>query len=324
VKDGTPDFLGEDFYFGEIERGEMQRLNAHARTAGWRRALSEALGESRSHLVQYAADDSRADWRFFAPLSPDAAVLDLGSGWGTLAIPLARECGEVVAVEGTWERLEFMRIRAAQEAIGNITPVRANVLALPFRPHAFDLAVMNGILEWVGMWDPERSPVAAQEQFLRRVRELLKPGGCLYIGIESRFGIANWLGRTDHSGLPFTSLMPRWLADLVVRLRSRTWRSTRNPQRYRTYTYTWRGYQKLLRRCGFDYIKIYVPIPGYNRPQYLFSLNAPHVARFCVRDALAPISRKRRLAARLLALALALGVYEYLCSDFCIFAQVAP
>ena len=323
MRDGVPDFLEEDFYFGEIPRDEMKRLNARVREVGSRRALEEVLGATNPWLMGYAIDDSRADWRFLAPLTSESVVLDLGSGWGTLAVPIARECAEVVAVEATWERLEFMRLRAAEEGINNILAVRANVLSLPFAPNSFDLAVMNGILEWVGMWDSTGSPMDAQEKFLRRVHNLLKPNGCLYIGIENRFGIDNWMGRPDHSGLPFTSLVPRWMADIIVRMRSRTWRTARNPKRYRTYTYSWIGYRKMLERCGFDGIEIYVPIPGYNKPNYLFPLDAPNAAAYCLREALAPVSRRRRLAAAISRAALRLKLDRLLYSDFCLYARAA-
>lgn len=108
------------------------------------------------------------------------------------------------------------------------------------------------------------NPRDIQLGFLRGLLSLLRPGGCLYIGIENRFGLPSWLGRPDHPGLPFTSLLPRRLADLLTSrmLRDRGW------SKYYTYTYSWLGYKRLLRQAGFGEVEIYWVYPSYSNPKF--------------------------------------------------------
>ena len=70
----------------------------------------------------------------------------------------------------------------------NITPIHASVWDLPFDKSSFDCVVMNGVLEWVGEWFDDCSPREVQLKALERRRELLKPGGTLFVAIENRIG----------------------------------------------------------------------------------------------------------------------------------------
>ena len=133
---------------------------------------------------------------------------------------------------------------------------------------------MNGVLEWFGILDTQNTPQVVQENVLKKIHKLLKKSGKIYVGIENRFGFRQILGARDHSGLRFTSLMPRRMADqyLGLRSRSRFYRvSERDRPSYRTYTYSLKGYTELFSNCGFNLLDVFYPFPGYNRPFYLVS-----------------------------------------------------
>ena len=102
------------------------------------------------------------------------------------------------------------------------------------------------------------------------------------IGIENRFGYNMFQGDIDHSGLPYTSLMPRSVASLYLKFNRRAHnRTTLNPQRkYRTYTYTQRGYQKLLAQSGFQSNTFYWSDPGYNQPYSLVPMRSTLVRQY--------------------------------------------
>ncbi|MEK7138176.1 MAG: hypothetical protein AAB787_01575, partial [Patescibacteria group bacterium] len=99
-----------------------------------------------------------------------------------------------------------------------------------------------------------------QIECLKTCKKLLKKGGFLYIGIENRFAAA-YLRGIDHSGLRFTSYMPRWLANIFTKLKK--------GHRYDTYTYNVSGYRKLLKSAGFDDPNFYLVYPGYNLPRII-------------------------------------------------------
>jgi hypothetical protein len=146
--------------------------------------------------------------------------------------------------------------------------------------HQFDLIVANGVLEWVALQDLSASPSAVQLVFMHRLRELLAPGGRIYLGIENRYGWAELRGALDHSGLPYTSLMPRFLARWAC-ARSGSYRSHFNVG-YRTYTYSHRGYTRLFEQVGLSIENTWVATGGYNQPSKLVPLDAAAI-RFATR-----------------------------------------
>src|SRR5262249_26172289 len=128
-----------------------------------------------------------------------------------------------------------------------------------------DIILMNGVLEWLPLSEPEMRPDKVQLGSLRRAWEMLSTGGQLYLGIENRMSISMFRGNRDHSGLKYTGLMPRCVANLICRRFPRRYRSEANVG-YRTYTYTLWGYKRMLRKAGFHKVRAYWPIPGYNEP----------------------------------------------------------
>jgi len=269
------DFLGnQGSYWGEIPLEEMEKALESAKANGWGIAARN-IGLKYPGMTEYIMSNSRLDWLFHClDFSKTSSCLDIGSGWGTLSFGLARYYDEVWSLESVKQRIGFQKIRREQEGIDNIRFIRADWLRLPFPDNSFDLVVANGILEWLGLNDYSRNPRQIQLDFLKEAKRILKPGGCLYIGIENRFGLQAFHGSKDHSGLPFTSLLPRKLADLAVRLFRKTGGEYQHDKRmkeewktYRTYTYSLWGYKKLLKEAGLDKADFYWAF-SYNIPKY--------------------------------------------------------
>jgi hypothetical protein len=234
---------------------------------------------------------------------------------------LAAVAGQVYSVEAIAERLEFCRIRLEQESIQNVQLVQATALDLPFADGFFDVIVVNGILEWVGEWERSGEPRSVQTKFLMGLHRMLKANGKLVIGIENRFGYELLRGAKDHSGVAYTSLMPRWLASLYLKIdKTPHHRMLLNPRReYRTYTYSKSGYRKLLAESGFSSSEFYWADPGYNQPYTLIPVPGPFVRRHFRRKQYGLQSSRRgwrRVAARL-----ATHAMPFLVPDFLIFAQ---
>jgi hypothetical protein len=109
---------------------------------------------------------------------------------------------------------------------------------------------------------------------------ILKPNGTLLIGIENRWGYNGAFGSIDHSGLPYTNLMPRWMATWWLRRSTREHTHTvlNSKRQYRTYTYGARGYRKLLADSGFPATSMYWPDPDYNQPFSIIPLDSGLIA----------------------------------------------
>ena len=252
------DFLGTGYYWGEISKKRAIEFIKMARKNGYRKAVFE-LGREFPGMVEYILSYSRADWLFdMVDFTKTGRALDIGSGWGAISFSLSRHFKEVYSLDAIKERLEFQRVRAQQEKRRNIKFVRSDWLVMPFRDNSFDVVCANGVFEWIGLSDMSKNPGELQVKFLKEIDRVLKPDGKLYIGIENRFAFFLLLGARDHSGLPFTSLMPRIAADFVVRNFRNAEGGFDEEKRiedkwrdYRTYTYSYWGYMKILERAGF-------------------------------------------------------------------------
>lgn len=320
VEDGIPRFFKPEYYWGELSQTEANLFIREARESGWREACNNRFRDDPEMLISLL-DPQRASWLPLLALPPDSTALDIGCGHGAITHGLARACGQVYSVEAIPERLEFCSIRLQQEAISNVQLVQATALDLPFADGTFDVIIVNGILEWVGEWERNGHPRSIQCRFLERLHHLLKADGTLVVGIENRLGHSLIRGGMDHSGVAYTSLMPRRLASLYLRAdKTAHHRMLLNPKReYRTFTYSQRGYKNLLAENGFSSARFYWADPGYNQPYTLVPAAGSFVRRHFLRKQYGLQSTRRgwrRLAANLMSRAMPLLV-----GDFLIFAQ---
>lgn len=125
-------------------------------------------------------------------MDEDARVLDIGCGWGGLALFLAETFGaDVTGITLSTEQLEVAKARAAETSDGN----RADFQLLDYRdvPGRFDRIVSVGMFEHVGLDHYDR--------FFRKCRELLDDDGVM---------VLHSIGRSDPPG--FTN---PWIAKYI-------------------------------------------------------------------------------------------------------------
>ena len=178
----------------------MDRILSRLDEVHWTEALREvARGEAVCNHLMHVPFGIGPDFIYSFPWDDITNVLDIGAGMGFLSAEMARFGKPIVSLEAVPERALFLSRRAHQDGLDNIHPIIASATALPFEPGSFDLITLNGVFEYIGLWG-EGDPRRLQQEFLARARALLRPGGYLYIGIETRYGIQWWLGNRDHSG----------------------------------------------------------------------------------------------------------------------------
>ncbi len=246
IESGIPRFFRAEPYWGEISQQDARSLLRKVEQTGWKAAVEERF-RSQPEMLVSLLDWQRISWLPLLGLTENTVALDVGSGYGAITHSLSQFVGEVYSVEAVTERIEFTRIRLKQEGIENVHLIQGTALELPFSENSFDLIVVNGVLEWVGEWRTEIDPRSVQVDFLKRVARLL-----------------------------YTSLMPRKLAGWYLRHKLKEHYRTRlnSKREYRTYTYTRRGYQKLLFDAGFQSTYLYWAVPGYNQPYTLVPLES--------------------------------------------------
>jgi len=104
-------------------------------------------------------------------LTPQATVVDLGTGTGRFARAVAPHCARVVAVDVSPVMLEHCRAAAAAEGLAGIELVRAGFLGYEHTGAPADVVFSRNALHHL--------PDFWKGQALARVAQVLRPGGVL-------------------------------------------------------------------------------------------------------------------------------------------------
>jgi ubiquinone/menaquinone biosynthesis C-methylase UbiE len=274
IIDSVPCFVKDAPYWGELPQDAMKEVVKNAQEGYWKDALEKIPEEKREELISYGSDETRGWWRYLLPgCYHTGTVLDIGAGLGAVTFSLANAGYKVVAIDSVRERINFIETRKRQDKIRNIQTACASALALPFPENAFDIVILNGVLEWLGLSNTSVSPDKVQKKALINIYNLLKSKGIIYLAIENRISALYFLGFKDpHSGLRFTTLMPRIVANVYARIKKKT--------DYRTYIYSKFGYQRMLKRAGFKEIQFFLPLPSYRNFKMIVPMGDRKVTRY--------------------------------------------
>jgi len=253
--------------YRDTPAGELWEIVREIRSGvPWRSVVAQHYEKAHPWLHQIVTSPARdLFFRQHPPLS-GAKVLDIGSGWGQIALPLARNKNhEVTALEPTPERLAFVQAAATQEQVADrMHFVQADFFDLEFEPSSFDLICSIGVFEWVPKFRPGE-PAKVQAEFLSRIRALLKPGGHLVIGIENRLGLKYLLGAPDdHLGVPNIAIYDTALA-------AQKWKA-QSGQSLRSFTFTRSELAELLTTAGFRTATFFAALPDYKLPRLILPL----------------------------------------------------
>lgn len=264
MENGLYRFYSGESTHGELSREEMREVLEFAEQHGWRRAVDEKMKKFRSIAAQLVSDPRRR--HALVPLKQKGGrVLDFGCGYGAVSRALAEEFDEVVALDGSLERVSLLNVARRQDGIANIRTVCHNdVLHLPFADESFDVIVLVGVFEYLPAGLPNLSIEAAHINCLQSFLRVLKPGGQILLQTKNRFGWNYFQGMADHSGVRFAPVFPRWLVDLRLRL------AGRGPNRIINYSDT--GYRNIMSAAGFKDVELYWPVPGYQYAEHVIDL----------------------------------------------------
>jgi len=228
----------------------------------WRKVVASHYAKKNPWLYETVTSTKRDLFFRQHPPKAGAKVLDIGSGWGQIALPLARETkAEVVALEPTPERLAFIKAAASQERVEkSMYFLQADFFDVNFASN-FDLITCVGVLEWVPKFRAG-SPRDVQIDFLSLARKALAPEGKLVIGIENRLGLKYLLGTPDdHINAANISVFDETLAQ-------EKWLKQSN-QSLRSFTFTRAELENLLREAGFKHMDFYAAFPDYKVPEQI-------------------------------------------------------
>lgn len=238
----------------------------------WRKAVAVQHKESYPWLYHIVTSARRDLFFQQHPPRAGARIIDIGSGWGQIALPLAK-LSHVTALEPTIDRLSFIRAAARQEHVDrNMCFVRADFLDVQFDTQ-FDLACCIGVLEWVPKFR-DGDPYRVQVDFLKTACRALAPDGRLILGIENRIGLKYILGAVDdHIDAPLVAVYDHELA-------ARKW-TAQTGKPLRSFTYTRVELTEMLREAGFEHLEFFAAFPDYKLPEAILPVGESVNQFFC-------------------------------------------
>ncbi|MBO3101391.1 class I SAM-dependent methyltransferase [Cellulomonas fengjieae] len=165
-------------------------------------STSDELVERATDWTQrYNVHPGRANVMRAFELPESATVLEVGAGCGPVTRYLGERCAVVDALEPVPERARVARERTRD--LPNVEVFVGDLDDVPAVP-TYDVVVVVGVLEWSSGGTADVEPYVS---FLRKIRQVLRPGGALVLAIENKLGVKYLAGAAeDHTGRPFDGL----------------------------------------------------------------------------------------------------------------------
>ena len=184
---------------------------------GPQRKYSCCYYEHAGTSLAEAEECALAETAEHAALADGQRILELGCGWGSLSLWIARRysAARIVAVSNSRSQRSFIAQRAQAEGLRNLTAVAADINSFT-PPGQFDRVVSVEMFEHMSNW----------RELLRRIVSWLTPQGALFLHVFShrrapyRFDAADrgdWIAQHFFSGgiMPSHGLI-RQFGDLVA------------------------------------------------------------------------------------------------------------
>jgi len=145
-----------------------------AAAAWWRRNPSACPYNQRFWVQAPHPFITRARLLEALALAPDERVLEIGPGTGyyTFDIAAALPAGQIDVFDVQQEMLDHVMRAAEQRGVTNVRATLGDAQDLPYDDDAFDAAVLVTVL----------GEIPDQDQALREVARVLRPGGRLVVG----------------------------------------------------------------------------------------------------------------------------------------------
>ncbi len=245
VKNGIhvrPDY--SKFVYSDGDVNEQRMLEILQQTKDVSTQSEELKQNIDSWVSEYHFSQSRHNLLRGLDLENFENVLELGAGCGAITRQLGERCGQITAVDGSFQRLAVAAERC--RGLSNVSFYCENIENIE-APAQFDLITMIGTLEYSPLFIQGADPV---QTCLSQMAQNLTEDGVLLIAIENQLGLKYFNGcGEDHLGELFFGIN-----DLYHK------------------TATTFGYHELKQRilkAGFANVEFLFPFPDYKLPQLI-------------------------------------------------------
>ncbi|MFS2156627.1 glycosyltransferase [Pseudomonas sp. Pseusp122] len=169
-------------------------------------------------------------------------VLEIGAGCGAISRYLGECGGQVLSLEGSVRRARIAASRTRDQ--DNVTVLAERFDAFD-SDERFDVITLVGVLEYASMFSRDSD---AALSMLKRVHQLLRLDGKLFIAIENQLGLKYFAGAPeDHLCVPMYGIEGRYIKG--------------QPQ-----TFGRRRLAQLIAAAGFEQTQFLYPAPDYKLP----------------------------------------------------------
>jgi cyclopropane-fatty-acyl-phospholipid synthase len=159
-----------------------------AKVLGPNRKYSSCFYNSGASTLQEAEEEALRQTEAHADLADGQSILELGCGWGSLSLFMARQFphSNIVAVSNSNSQREYIEAEAAKRGLANLRVVTADMNA--FEPgEQFDRIVSVEMFEHMLNW----------RELLTRVKSWLEPDGRFFMHIFTHRSGTYLFDRTD-------------------------------------------------------------------------------------------------------------------------------
>src|SRR3972149_7080717 len=122
--------IGTNIQYSDIGTEQESEVLNELRNSPWRDVVARRFENKSPWLYKIITDRGRNLFLDILPVKKDGKFLDVGSGWGQVAIPLSRH-GKVICLDLTISRLYILREIAKQEQ-ADLNYVCGNYCTFPF------------------------------------------------------------------------------------------------------------------------------------------------------------------------------------------------
>ncbi len=238
-------YPGEDFYSdGSVEDELLEIVQDHPG-----KEYEQIIREKRDWAILYHLSENRGNIIDWMENEKEASVLEVGSGCGALTGKLAEKYGQVTCIELSKKRslINAYKNRDKENIeikLGNYRDVSESLT------EQYDIITLIGVFEYAIGYMGTENPY---EDFLLSLKGHLKDNGKIIIAIENKFGLKYWAGCVeDHKQALYEGIEGYW--------------NTKNAR-----TFTKKGLEQMIKRCGCTVEKFYYPYPDYKFPTTIYS-----------------------------------------------------